>query len=124
MLEKLSLSSRSYRMERLTGQFAGNESSTGLTTLELDWQEQVTVHYRITPLDRQGSSCLLSDCPFAEEKSTSGECILSSEADYLCLEKASERFEVSWRGVGFGDVFVFVGWASHFVSLCEFNVRT
>lgn len=86
--------SRCYRLERMPGQFTDNEKNG----LQIEWRERITVHYRLIPFEKEINSCLLSACSFAEEPPTIVECALTSAADYLCLEKAWYKFEVSMNG--------------------------
>ena len=92
-LDKLSLLSRRYRMERVEGQF--DDSSQAV--LEVDWQERVTVHYRLVPIQQEGNVCLLSECPFSSAPSSASAGALSVSGDYLCLEKANAKFQVRTR---------------------------
>jgi len=63
--------------------------------VEVDWRERLTVHYRLISLEKEGNVCLLSECPFLEETTNLVEVAQSPAADYLCLEKACAKFEVS-----------------------------
>jgi hypothetical protein len=93
-LDQLSLVSRYYRLEALPGQFMTNESFGNV--LQIGWQERITIHYRVLPLETESSCSLLTECPFSENgSSTTRECASSEIADYLCLEHAFESFEVS-----------------------------
>lgn len=95
-LDKLSLVSRYYRIEPLPGQFVTNASFGNV--LQIGWQERITVHCRVLPLEAGSSTCLLIECPFAEDgSSVTRECASSEIADYLCLEQAFESFEVRVR---------------------------
>ena len=86
-LDKLSLVSRRYRLQHIPGQLCAEDT-------EVDWRERVTIHYRVTPVDEESNACLLSECPFGQDTSTVSDCALSPAADFLCIEKASTRFEV------------------------------
>ena len=86
-LDKLSLVSRRYRLQQIPGQLSKED-------IEVDWRERVTVHYRVVPVEEESNACLLSECTFGEDTATVSECALSPSADYLCLEKASAKFEV------------------------------
>lgn len=83
----MGLVSRRYRLQHIPGQLCDED-------LEVDWRERLTVHYRVIPVDEVSNACLLSECPFGQDTSTVMECALSPNADYLCLEEASARFEV------------------------------
>jgi len=95
-LDKLSVASRHYKLEALPGQFITSEENGNV--LQIGWQERVTIHYKVIPLEKESKVCLLSECSFTEmAKSTTIECIYSKATDYLCLERARESFEVAWR---------------------------
>lgn len=92
-LDKLSLASRHYRLEALPGQFSTAEQVGNV--LQIGWQERMTVHYRVIPLDEESNTCLLSECSFTEKAvCETKECVASEATDYLCLERACETFEV------------------------------
>lgn len=93
-LGKLSLASRHYRLEALPGQFSTAEQVGNV--LQIGWQERMTVHYRVIPLQEESKVCLLSECTFSETTACSTkECAASDSTDYLCLERACETFEVN-----------------------------
>jgi hypothetical protein len=99
-LDKLSLASRHYRLEALQGQFCTAEQVVDV--LQIGWQERMTVHYRVIPLDEESKTCLLSECSFSETaESSTKECVASDSTDYLCLERACETFEVRCYGMVF-----------------------
>jgi hypothetical protein len=64
--------------------------------LQIGWQERVTIHYKVVPLNDESKTCLLSECSFSEmAQSSTADCVLSEATDYLCLERARDSFEVS-----------------------------
>ena len=93
-LDKLSLASRHYRLEALPGQFSSTEQLANV--IQIGWQERMTVHYRVIPLEEESRTCLLSEVTFSEKaESNTKECVASDSTDFLCLERACETFEVS-----------------------------
>jgi hypothetical protein len=95
-LDRLSLTSRRYRLEVLPGQFTKSKEFGDV--LQIGWQEQVTVLYRIVlPEEESGNKiCMLSECPFTETgDTTTKECVSSSDTNYLCLEDAFASSQVS-----------------------------
>ena len=95
-LDKLALASRHYRLEILPGQFTTSDQVANV--LQIGWQERMTVHYRVLPLEDESRTCLLSECPFLEDGDVSiAECMKSDGMDFLCLVWAAETFEVSNR---------------------------
>jgi hypothetical protein len=93
-LDKLSVASRHYKLESLPGQFITSEENGNV--LQIGWQERVTIHYKVVPLNDESETCLLSECSFSEmAQSSTADCVLSEATDYLCLERARDSFEVS-----------------------------
>ena len=92
-LDKLALVSRHYRLEVLPGQFTTSDQTGNV--LQIGWQERVTVHFRVVPIDDENPLCQLSECPFRQHAgATSQDCIKTTMADFFCLERAFETFEV------------------------------
>ena len=86
-LDQLTMASRHYRLEPLSGQMNLSSSVT------LGWQERVTFHYKLIR-NEQENAPLLSHCPFSVSEGGGGPpksttCLL----DFLCLERAHENFE-------------------------------
>lgn len=58
----------------------------------------MTVHYRLIRLVEESKTCRLSECSFVDatlKGATNKDCASCSTANFLCLERASEHFEVS-----------------------------
>lgn len=92
-LDKLSLASRQYRLEVLPGQLSTSDQIANV--LQIGWQERLTVHFRVVPIEGVSSLCELSECPFLEDAvTTSQTCVKSGAMDFVCLERAYETFEV------------------------------
>jgi hypothetical protein len=112
-LESLNLASRRYRMQRLPGQL-GDEP--GSPSVQLGWQERVTVHYRIVPREQNSTTCCLSQCRFEELEETDGnfdslDCAGTRTTDFICLENAHDDFKVSWFSFhNLGDTFDAYSW--------------
>lgn len=95
-LDKLSVASRHYRIEALPGQFITSEENGNV--LQIGWQERVTIHYKVVPLEHESKACLLNECPFTESAQSSiNECVLSKATDFLCLARANEKFEAAYK---------------------------
>jgi hypothetical protein len=93
-LESLILASRHYRLEALPGQFTDATKSGGpSSTLQLGWQERMTFHNRVIPLEEESKTCLR----VSGSGSTVKECVASANTDYLCLQRAAENFEGAWK---------------------------
>lgn len=90
-LDKLCILSRHYRMELLDGQLVPTKSTS--TPFRLGWQERVTLHYRVIPLDEASASCMLSECQFAEGQVVMAECLTGPTTNYLCIEHAQHEFQ-------------------------------
>eukprot|EP00536_Pseudo-nitzschia_multiseries_P010236 jgi/Psemu1/67347/estExt_Genemark1.C_3050054 len=97
-LDRLGLASRRYRLEAMPGQFTKSKEFGDV--LQIGWQEQVTVFYRVVlPETDSGSTnaCVLSECPFTESGGTTAqECASSSATNHLCLEDAFASFQTAW----------------------------
>ena len=118
-LDCLSLTSRRYRLEVLPGQFTKSKEFGDV--LQIGWQEQVTVLYRVVlpEEESENKNCVLSECPFTERGETATkECVSSADTNYLCLEDSFASFQVSkTRTKGLNREFV--GFSeSHFRFFC------
>jgi hypothetical protein len=92
-LDNLGLASRHYRLEALPGQFTTDKEFGNV--LQIGWQERITVHYRVIRVDNPNESCILTECAFSESgKCSTKPCVASDAMGYLCLEQASESFQV------------------------------
>ena len=99
-LDRLTLTSRKYRLEVLPGQFSTSKEFGDVLqdVLQIGWQEQVTIFYKVVlPEDESRNKiCTVSECPFSEAGDiTTKQCASSSEANHLCLEDAFQSFQVS-----------------------------
>uniref|UniRef100_A0A7S1YLX7 TPPC8 C-terminal Ig-like domain-containing protein n=1 Tax=Grammatophora oceanica TaxID=210454 RepID=A0A7S1YLX7_9STRA len=98
VLDKLSIASRDYRLEKIADQ---GTTLRGSTVAMVDYNERVSMHYRLiaTPPpdadeDRPYNKCIISECPFQEGLSDRAKDSIRSEVtDFLCLESAATRFE-------------------------------
>jgi len=96
-LDRLSLTSRKYRLEALPGQFTRSKEFGDV--LQIGWQEQVTVFYKVVLPEVEGENnrCEVSECPFSESsETTTKDCTSSSNINHLCLEDAFESFQSTW----------------------------
>lgn len=92
-MEKLSITSRHYRIERLLGQLGDAKEEPAPP--QIGWQERLTMHYRIIPRDISTNSCTVSECHFMEGNSGQSSTPTMTSTDYLCLEHAHDDFQVS-----------------------------
>jgi hypothetical protein len=93
VLDKLCILSRHYRMELLEGQLGAFKMEA--SPFRLGWQERVTLHYRVIPIEDSSTSCMLSECQFAKEGVEVAECLAGPTTNYLCMERAQQEFQVS-----------------------------
>lgn len=93
ILDKLCILSRHYKMELLEGQLG--VVKTEASPFRLGWQERVTLHYRVIPMEGPSSTCMLSECQFAEGGVEVTECLAGPTTNYLCMEHAQQEFQVS-----------------------------
>ena len=93
-LDKVALASRKYKLEVIPGQFITSDQIGSV--IQIDWQERLTVHYRVLPLlEGESSFAELSVCPFKDDAVASRQkCASSTALDFVCLERAFETFEV------------------------------
>lgn len=91
-LDKLCILSRHYRMELLEGQL-GMTTNSDASPFRLGWQERVTLHYRVIPLDEAAAGCILSECHFAEGQVEMAEYLAGPTTNYLCIEHAQHEFQ-------------------------------
>ena len=92
------MASRHYRLQTIPGQLKVQESAPNL--VQLGWQECMTIHYQVIPLEEESNTCLLSESSFSriDVDPLIVECVESNVTNYLCLERAWENFEVSLGG--------------------------
>jgi hypothetical protein len=89
-LNKVSLASRCYNLEAFPGQVAYTQ---GGRQLDLNRQEDLTLHFRVSAFGRI-DQCQLSECVFAEASETTqrSDAAQSDTLNFLCLERAYEAF--------------------------------
>ena len=107
-LDKVCIASRYYRVKQLVRQLGESEdlgSETDLevhlgseATLEIGWQEQVTLHYLITPLEPDEVAYTLSECRIAKNSLIYSPLTNTNSlvTDFVCLEHSHEHFLVSF----------------------------
>eukprot|EP00934_Nitzschia_sp_Nitz4_P005492 Nitzschia sp. Nitz4//scaffold304_size22322//3923//9284//NITZ4_008571-RA/size22322-snap-gene-0.0-mRNA-1//1//CDS//3329547070//5482//frame0 len=93
LVDQWKLATRHYELIPMPGQFdslAADDPTTSTTSLELKWQERVTLYYRLVPRQEE-APCLLSECPLG------GTCTPTpnQHAPFLCLERAHEGFSAT-----------------------------
>ena len=91
LVDQLTLASRSYKLQPLPGQIVASDGQ-----VRLGWQERVTLHYRVLPLDEPSSTCLLSQSILSTgstNRTLSLQASSSSLLHFLCLERAHAQFE-------------------------------
>jgi len=98
LAKKVMLASRAYKLEQLPGQV--NDNDDGRPEVKLGWQERVTLHYRVVPLEEESSTCLLSQSNLtssSSSKTSQTPAASSSVLNFLCLERAHRHFEETWK---------------------------
>lgn len=100
ILDKVCVASKRYSIKPMAGQTVekDNKSSrctnyTGISEcgLHIGWQEQVTLHYLISPLDVDEAKCTYSQCLIngqVDSKRTTDSLV----TDFICLEHAHGHF--------------------------------
>jgi hypothetical protein len=93
-IDKLSILSRHYRIEPLEHQLADTASEASV--IQLGWQERVTMHYRVIPLEVESEACTVTECPLDGGSNTVVRAYTAAEAGgFLCLKHAHDEFQVS-----------------------------
>jgi hypothetical protein len=111
-LNKVCIASRHFEIRKVPGQVDAHDlaqyflasvgSSDSSLSLKIGWQERVTLHYRVVPIEADCSSVSFSTFSFSRDV----EMALESQpltdhrygaqvTDFMCLERAHEVFTVS-----------------------------
>lgn len=104
ILDKVCVASKRYSIKPMAGQTGKNDKKSSRHTapsgisdcgLQIGRQEQVTLHYLISPLDVNEAKCTYSHCLIngegASERTSD-----SLVTDFICLEHAHDRFQVRY----------------------------
>lgn len=98
-LDKICFASRYYSVKPFVGKYLSClKNSPVYSPLEVGWQEQITLHYLVTPMTENKDLYTLSkyhvmnNSSFSTESSSKDDSFLT---DFLCLEHAHEQFTVS-----------------------------
>ncbi len=96
-MDKICVASSNYCVKPLinsTDPLQTEKTSSNSNGYSIAWQEQVTMHYLISPLTPSGGQCILSECVLGktDKESPSG---FSSMIDFISLEHAHDKFTVS-----------------------------
>lgn len=111
-LDKICIASRHFEIRQLKGQVDSNDFSKSLyelsdcdpvSSLQIGWQERITVHYLVVPIDVANTPVSISAISFSIDNqtiSTSVPQLLDHRtggklADFMCRERAHELFLVS-----------------------------
>lgn len=98
-LNEISVASRDYVIKPLIGE--GNdpyeEQKEVCISNKLRWQEQVTVHYLISPLENSiQEDCAVSHCSVKKNlEDINSRASNETVTDFICLENAHDNFTVS-----------------------------
>ena len=104
LLNKICIASRHFEIRELLGQVDSQDLSQPLleiseaSSLKIGWQERVTLHYLVVPIETENTAVAFSTLSFS-----SGNNVVSSESatqtngvtDFMCRERAHEVFIVS-----------------------------
>lgn len=107
-LNKICIASRHFEIKQLLGQIDSQDMSPPQTgnnevspSLKIGWQERVTLHYLVVPIETSSTSVTFSTLSFAmDNKKVKPESPpqLSDGAhvtDFMCRERAHDMFSVS-----------------------------
>ena len=89
ILNKVCVASKCYSIKPMAGQTAEVDNKS------IGWQEQVTLHYLISPLDVTESKSMYSQCLINGQESLKKKTD-SLVTDFICLEHAHDNFVVSY----------------------------
>ena len=106
-LNKICIASRHFEIKQLLGQIDSQDMSPPQTgnnevspSLKIGWQERVTLHYLVVPIETSSASVTFSTLSFAMDENVKPESPpqLSDGAhvtDFMCRERAHDVFSVS-----------------------------
>ena len=105
-LNKICIASRHFEIKQLLGQIDSQDVSQAQTgnnevssSLKIGWQERVTLHYLVVPIESSSASVIFSTLSFAmDNKNVKPKPQLSDSAhvaDFMCRERAHDVFSVS-----------------------------
>jgi len=103
-LNKICIASRHFKVKQLAGQVdsAGwrplNADIEGQSSLQIGWQERVTLHYLVVPIQSNVDEVSFSNISFLADEESVPEMHASNDdkkdAEFMCREKAHESFIV------------------------------
>ena len=104
-LSKICVASRHFEIKQLLGQIDSQDMSPPQTgnnevspSLKIGWQERVTLHYLVVPIETSSASVIFSTLSFAMDKNAEQVSQHSDGAhvtDFMCRERAHDAFSVS-----------------------------
>ena len=104
-LNKICIASRHFEIKQLLGQIDSQDMSPPRTgnnevspSLKIGWQERVTLHYLVVPIETSSASVTFSTLSFATDKNAEQVSQQSDGAhvtDFMCRERAHDVFSVS-----------------------------
>lgn len=107
-LDKICIASRNFEVKQMQGQIDSGDVTKALgadgpdlPSLQIGWQERVTLHYLVVPISNPTSFSTLSTLSFSgvsaatqSLQQTSNRCG-AKVTDFICRERAHEEFSVS-----------------------------
>lgn len=111
-LNKICIASRHFEIRQLLGQVDASDlsqfllasvgNSDDVLSLKIGWQERVTLHYLVVPIEVNSTSVSFSTISFSkgDEMALESQPLIdhrygSQVTDFMCLERAHEVFTVS-----------------------------
>ena len=112
-LDKIFIASRHFEVRQMLGQVDPSDVSTSLisnvgngsllSSLKIGWQERVTLHYLVIPLEKSKPSFTLSMLSFSSGNQAESESLHeitqrygAKVTDFMCRERAHDAFSVSF----------------------------
>jgi len=102
-LNKICIASRHFEIKQLLGQIDSQDMSPPQTgnnevspSLKIGWQERVTLHYLVVPIETSSASVIFSTLSFAMDTESSPQQSDGAHVtDFMCRERAHDVFSVS-----------------------------
>ena len=120
-LNRICIASRHFEVKQLKGQIEtcdlshvpGNIDS--IPSLKIGWQERVSLHYLVVPIEVNNTSISFSTLSFSSGDKT----VLQSQSngaqvtDFMCLERAHEIFMVSLSLQDHKEIYLHLFYCAH-----------
>ena len=103
-LNKICIASRHFKVKQLVGQVDSarrrplSAALEGQSSFQIGWQERVTLHYLVVPIQSNADRVSFSNLSFSSDETSVPQMHASKDdkkvAEFMCREKAHESFIV------------------------------